>query len=61
MQGWKTVIFGAVVALVGFLQGVNWEQIIPNDPTVVGWITSGIGVAVVVLRFVTKTPVGQKS
>lgn len=61
MQGWKTVIFGALLAIVGFLQGVNWESLIPNNPTVVGWITSAIGVVVVVLRMFTSTPIGQKS
>lgn len=61
MKGWKTLIVGAVLALAGFLQGVNWADVIPNDPQTVGWIVSGIGVVVAVLRFITNTPVGSKS
>lgn len=60
MTGWKTLIFGAALALLGFLQGVDWASIIPNDPDLVGWMTSGVGVAVMVLRFFTKSPVGTK-
>jgi hypothetical protein len=59
-QGWKTVIFGALLALGGFLQGVDWASLIPNDAQTVGWITSAIGVVVVALRFLTSTPVGNK-
>lgn len=59
-QGWKTVIFGALLALGGFLQGVDWVSLIPNDPTTAGWIASAVGVVVVALRFLTNTPVGTK-
>lgn len=57
MQGWKTVIVGAALALVGFLQGVDWASLIPNDPRTVGWIISAIGVTMAALRSLTNTPI----
>lgn len=57
MTGWKTVIIGALVALVGFLQGIDWIQLIPNNPTTVGWVVSGLGVVMFVLRTLTSTPI----
>jgi hypothetical protein len=59
MQGWKTVIFGALLTLGGFFQGVDWVSLIPNDPHTVGWVTSTIGVVVVSLRYLTSTPIGK--
>lgn len=61
MTGWKTVIVGAAIAAVGFLQGVNWIDVIPNDPQTQGWVTTGLGVVMLVLRFLTTTPVGKSS
>lgn len=58
MTGWRTVIFGSLLALAGFLQGVNWLAVIPNNPQAVGIITGVIGVAIVGLRMVTTTPIG---
>lgn len=57
MQGWKTVLVGAALALIGFLQGVDWASLIPNDPKTEGWIVSGIGGAMVLLRYLTTTPI----
>jgi len=64
LKGWKTVIFGQLVASFG---GVLYllEQIQPLDlhpvlpPRYAEAIIAGIGVAIVVLRVVTTTPVGQ--
>lgn len=60
MRGYKTVIIGALVALLGFLETFNVTGIldmVPDkyDPLVV----SAVGLAMVVLRLVTKTPVGK--
>lgn len=57
LQGWKTLIFGVGVAVVGVLQTFDFSTVI-SDPKVVGYITTGIGVAVIVLRTLTSTPVG---
>lgn len=61
MKGYKTVLFGVAVAVLGFLEGfkiTDFAQFIPDqyEPLVI----SGIGFIVVLLRLVTTTPVGQK-
>ena len=60
LTGYRTVLLGAVVTVVGALQGLDWAALIPNNPQAAGWVVSGIGVAMTVLRFVTSTPVGTK-
>ncbi|SER05026.1 hypothetical protein SAMN05216548_110152 [Faunimonas pinastri] len=58
MQGWKTVTISALIAIFGALQGLDWANLIPNA-TYAGWIISAIGVVMLVLRTLTRTPVGQ--
>lgn len=60
MSGYKTAIIAALVAVVGALQGLNWADLIPTDPQTVGWLTSGLGLVMFVLRWVTTTPIGGK-
>lgn len=59
LTGYKTVIVGALLAVLGALQGLDWNVII-TDPQVAGWVVSGIGVLVVILRSLTSTPVLKK-
>lgn len=61
LTGWKTVIVGALVTLFGFAQGLDWIHLLPNNPTLVGWIVSGLGVVMVILRGLTSTPIGKSS
>lgn len=61
VKGYKTVIVGALVALLGFLETFDVTNIlglIPDqyDPLVV----SAVGFAMVLLRLITTTPVGKK-
>lgn len=58
MNGWKTIIVGALVAAVGALQGMDFTQVLPNDPQTQGWIVTGLGAVMLVLRFLTSGPVG---
>ena len=51
----KTAWLGAGVTVVGALQALNWAQLIPSGP-VAGYIASGLGVAMIVLRFLTSKP-----
>jgi len=53
----KTAWAGLAVAVVGALQAFHWEQLIPKDPTTVGYITAGLGGVMIVLRYLTSTPV----
>jgi hypothetical protein len=61
MKGFKTLLFGGLVAVLGLLEGLNvtdFAALIPDqyEPLVL----SGIGFAVVLLRLVTNTPVTKK-
>lgn len=58
MTGYRTVIVAALVAVVGALQGLNFVELIPEDPNAAGWIVTGLGVVMGVLRFMTSTSVG---
>ena len=60
MKGWKTVIFGALLAAAGFLQTVDWAQVMPSDPKMAGMVVAAIGGVVMLLRLFTNSPVGQK-
>lgn len=61
MKGFKTLIAGLAVTVLGFLETfdvTNILDLIPDryDPLVV----SGVGFLMIVLRLVTKGPVGVK-
>jgi hypothetical protein len=51
----KTAWVGAAVTVVGALQALNWAQLIPSGPAA-GIIASGLGVAMIALRFFTSKP-----
>lgn len=59
MKGWKTVALGLLMAIlpsaVTYLGNVDWPHLIgPNAAFIVS------GALVIVLRYVTTTPIGQK-
>lgn len=60
MKGFKTVIFGLIVAIgpatIAYLGGIDWVSI-GISPT----IASALGLAIIALRAVTSTPIGSKS
>lgn len=58
-KGWKTVIFGVLLAVVGVLQQSGIEQLIPAQYQ--GLFVAGIGAAVVALRSITNTPLGSST
>lgn len=57
-NGWKTLIFALLTAVIGVLQATDIAALIPNDPSSAGIFVTGIGVAAAVLRFMTNGPVG---
>lgn len=59
MKGWRTMALGGAAALFGFLQGFDFTTVI-SDPNDVAKITGVIGLAVMVLRYLTTGPVGTK-
>ena len=60
MKGWRTFAFGLAVAIVPpavtYLGGVDWTAIGVAPP-----VSAGIGLAIIALRAVTTTALGQKS
>lgn len=75
LKGWRTVIlgalstaFGAVVPLLndiaGYLQGLDWRYYILNSDDHRNWwvlgIVGGLGVLMIIMRFLTRTSVGDK-
>jgi hypothetical protein len=59
LRGWRTVAFGLAVGVYGLLvafQGVDFTPLFGEYAN--GIITSLIGIAVIMLRFVTTTAVG---
>jgi len=56
LKGYKTLGFGLLLTILGFLQGFDFTTII-SDPETVGYVTSGIGIIVMILRTLTNTPV----
>ncbi len=57
MQGYRTMIAAAVVALLGVLQGLDWVTLVSN-PKAFGWTAAGVAVVMAVFRAITTTPVG---
>jgi hypothetical protein len=60
MKGKRTIIFGIAVAILGALQAVqltDWMELVGDQAA--GAITSGIGVGILVLRFLTTTAIGK--
>ena len=58
MKGWKTLIFGAALAVFGVMESFDWTSVVSEGTA--GYIVTGIGVAVMVLRALTTTPVLKK-
>ena len=58
MKGYRTVLFGAALAVVPglltYMESVDWTTYGP-------WIMGGAGLIVMALRFVTTTPIGRNA
>ena len=57
MKGFKTLLFGAIIAALGTIQAVDLATVIPESW--VGIVMAGIGAIVMVLRGMTDTPLGK--
>ena len=60
MKGWRTLGLNAAVALIGVAQATNWTDVFGSSASA-GWIVTGVGIANMVLRSVTTTPVGKNA
>lgn len=59
MKGYKTVAFGALLAVLGFLQGFDLATIVPEQW--IGVVLAVIGGLTMLLRKMTTTPLGKSS
>lgn len=64
--GWATTAIGAIIPVatevVGYLQGLDWREYILGDRKnlLVLGVVGGLGVLMVIMRHLTKGPVGEK-
>ena len=56
LKGKRTFIFGAVIALLGTAQALDWTEVLTEQNA--GIVVAGIGAVIVVLRAFTNTPPG---
>lgn len=62
MKGKRTILLGLAVTILGALQGVDlvdWTELLGSSEAA-GGVVSGIGVAIMILRYVTTTPIFGK-
>ncbi len=57
LKGWKTLIVAALVALAGVAHQADWINL--SGPTNAGYVLSGVGILMAILRFLTNTPAGS--
>lgn len=56
LKGKRTALVALALMIVGAVQGFDWATIV-SDPTAVGWIGTGIGALMFVLRAITDSPI----
>jgi len=59
LQTKRTAIVSLALMIFGAIQGFDWATLIDN-PQHVGWLVSGIGVAMFALRAITDSPMFSK-
>lgn len=59
MKGWRTLGLNLAVAGFGVFEATDWSGVLGNNNA--GWVLTGIGVANMVLRSLTTTPVGKSA
>lgn len=59
LKGWKTLIFGGLITMLGGIQAADLATIVPAQ--YVGIALAGIGAIVMFLRSVTNTPVASST
>jgi hypothetical protein len=60
LKGYRTLIVAAAISIVGALQGLDWVSLLPGNSQAAGWVVTGLGIAMMVLRTITTTPVTTK-
>lgn len=57
-SGWKTLLFAALLAVAGVAQQADWIHLI--GATNGGYVVTGVGLIVAILRLLTNGPSGLK-
>lgn len=57
MKGYRTLIIGAIIAILGIAEGLDWVNLVPQEWA--DFIIGGIGLAMMYLRKITTTPIGD--
>lgn len=57
MKGWRTLLFAAIVAVLGAVETFDWATVIPQQ--FVGIALMAIGILVGYLRKITNTALGE--
>lgn len=58
LKGWKTLLFGGLITMLGGIQATDLATIVPAQYT--GVALGAIGVIIMALRAITDTPVATK-
>jgi hypothetical protein len=59
MKGWRTLAMNLAVTGFGVLEATNWSGLLGSESA--GWAMTGIGIANMVLRSITTTPIGKSA
>lgn len=57
MKGWRTLAINLAIAGFGVLEAADWPGLLGSESA--GWAITGIGIANMVLRSITTTPLGK--
>ncbi len=58
MKGWRTLAINLAIALFGVLEAADWTDLLGNSAA--GITVTGIGIANMILRSITTSPVGRR-
>ena len=59
MKGWRTLAINLAIAGFGVLEATDWSGLLGSNSA--GWAVTGVGIANMVLRSITTTPIGKLS
>lgn len=57
MKGWRTLAINLAIAVFGVLEAADWTALLGSSSA--GLVVTGIGIANMILRSITTTPVGK--
>jgi hypothetical protein len=59
MKGWRTLAVNLLIAGFGVLEATDWTALMGSESA--GWAVTGVGIANMVLRSITTTPMGKRA